>query len=157
MVVYRFFISKNAILYGISLGGLLILLRWVELRFFIFQNAIEVYIGFIALLFTALGTWLALKLSSPKVKTVIIEKEVLVPSPQNFVRNEKQILESGLSNREMEVLDLMAKGLSNQEIADKLFVSINTVKTHNSNILLKLDVKRRTQAVEKAKRLSLIE
>src|SRR5687768_9734004 len=104
MVVNRFLLSKSAILYGLSLGGLLILLRWVELRFFILHNAVEVYIGFIALLFTGLGIWLALKLSNPKIKTVVVEKEILIPSSQNFVKNEKQILQFGLSSREMDVL-----------------------------------------------------
>ena len=147
---------KATIFYGISLALLMFLLRWLELRFIIFNHAFEIYVGFIALLFTALGIWLALKLSRPKIKTVVVEKEVFVPRDENFVLNTALIAELELSKRELEVLSLMAQGLSNEEIASKIFVSISTVKTHNQNLFEKLDVKRRTQAVEKAKRLNLI-
>ncbi|WP_229236235.1 response regulator transcription factor [Emticicia sp. TH156] len=120
----------------------------------------EIYIGSIALLFTGLGIWLALKLMSPKVEVKIveqlIEKPVTKQNNDEFELNEALLLDLGLSKRELEVLELMASGLSNQEIAGKLFVSLNTVKTHTSNVFEKLDVKRRTQAIEKARRLSLI-
>jgi two-component system, NarL family, response regulator LiaR len=150
------FFSKNKyiILYGISLAILLFLLKWLELRFIIFDHALEVYIGAIAVLFTALGIWMALKLSRPK--TVVVEKEVYVSNNRDFVLNEKELARLELSKRELEVLQLMAQGLSNQEIADRLYVSLSTIKTHTTNLFEKLDVKRRTQAIEKAKRLSLI-
>ncbi|MBL7932542.1 MAG: DNA-binding response regulator [Bacteroidia bacterium] len=147
---------KQSILYGVSLALLLFLLRFMELRFLIFNYSLEIYIGFIALMFTGLGIWLALKLSKPKVEQVIVEKEVQVPQ-KDFKLNEAELEKLGLSPREMEVLELMAEGLSNQEIAERLFLSLNTIKTHSTNLYVKLNVKRRTQAVEKAKRLSLIE
>lgn len=151
------FINKNkdTILYGISLALLLFFLKWIELRFIIINHTFEIYIGLIALLFTGLGIWLALKLTKPKVETQIIEKEITVKNI-DFNLNEEAMTELGLSKRELEVLQLMADGLSNQEIAERLFVSLNTIKTHSSKVFEKMDVKRRTQAVEKAKRLSLI-
>lgn len=148
--------NQHIILYGVSLAVLLFLLRWLELRFIVIDNALEIYIGAIAIVFTALGVWLALRLAKPKVKTVIVEIEVEVSRPIEFSFNEKEFEKLGISKRELEVLELMSKGLSNNEIANTLFVSLNTVKTHSSNLFVKLDVKRRTQAVEKAKRLSLI-
>ena len=144
--------NKQNILYGLSLAVLLVLLKWLELRFVIINHAFEIYAGSIALIFTALGIWLALKLIKPK--TVIVEKEVVANA--NFELNEAVLNELRISARELEVLKLMANGLSNQEIADRLFVSLNTVKTHSSNLFLKMEVGRRTQAVEKAKRLGLI-
>lgn len=162
MIIKAFIRHKLVILYGISLAALLFLLRWLQLRFIIIDHAFEVYAGAIALIFTALGIWLAMKLTKPKVRTVVIEKEVFihkevpVPSKTGFSLNEKALHQSGISKREMEVLQLIAQGCSNQEIANQLYVSLNTVKTHSSNLFLKLDVKRRTQAIEKAKRLSLI-
>ena len=146
--------NKDIILYGISLAILLFLLKWLELRFIIINHAFEIYAGIIALLFTVLGIWIALKLTKPKIETQIIEKTVFT---DNFILNENELHKLGLSKRELDVLQLMAHGLSNQEIAEKLFVSLNTIKTHTSNLFEKLDVKRRTQAIEKAKRLSLIE
>jgi two-component system, NarL family, response regulator LiaR len=132
---------------------LLLLLKWLEWKLLLIYNAVEIYVGFIALIFTGLGMWLAIKLSKPKVREVIIEKEIgaKVPGP-----DPQAIERSGLSTRELEVLALMAAGMSNEEIAGKLFVSLNTVKTHNSNIFSKLGVKRRTQAIERAKTLRLI-
>jgi DNA-binding CsgD family transcriptional regulator len=147
---------KHVILYGICLALLLFLLKWLELRFVILNHAFEIYIGAIALIFTGLGIWLALKLTKPKVKTVVVEKEVYIPQDDAFVLNERELEQLGISSRELEVLQLMAEGLSNQEIAGRLFVSLNTVKTHSSRLFEKMDVKRRTQAVEKAKRLRII-
>ncbi|HMG14567.1 MAG TPA: LuxR C-terminal-related transcriptional regulator [Saprospiraceae bacterium] len=126
------------------------------MRFIIFDHSLEIYIGCIALIFTALGIWLALKLSKPKIKTLVVEKEVYVNRNENFVLNTSLVTQLELSKREMEILNLLAQGHSNQEIAAILFVSLSTVKTHNQNLFDKLDVKRRIQAVEKAKSLSLI-
>lgn len=147
---------KHIILYGVCLALLLFLLKWLELRLIIINHAFEVYIGAIAVIFTALGIWLALKLTKPKVRTVIVEKEVYIQNGGEFTLNERELQQLGLSNRELEVLQLMAAGLSNQEIAGRLFVSLNTIKTHSSKLFEKMDVKRRTQAVEKAKRLRII-
>ena len=147
---------KQSILYGISLAILLFILKWLQFRFVIIDHALEIYIGAIAVIFTALGIWLALKLSRPKIQTVVIEKEVYKTPGNDFTTNEEELVKLGLSKRELEVLQLIAEGLSNQEIATRLFVSLNTIKTHSSRIFEKLDVKRRTQAIEKAKRLNLI-
>jgi DNA-binding CsgD family transcriptional regulator len=171
--------NKHTIIYGIGLALLLILLKWLEWRFIIFDHAIEVYSGAIAILFTGLGIWLALRLAKPK--TIVVEKEIVVtrepapheaapgepvlrdPSPREATLrdpapplNEKEQARLGISARELEVLQLMAGGLSNQEIAARLFVSLNTIKTHSSKIFEKLDVQRRTQAVDKARRLNII-
>jgi DNA-binding CsgD family transcriptional regulator len=146
-------LNRNVILYGLSLAALLFIVKWIELRFMILDHSMEFYTGFIALLFTLLGIWLTTKLLRPK--TVIVEKEILIRQ-SDFQRNDDEISRLGLSKRELEVLEAMAKGLSNQEIGEELFLSVNTIKTHCSNVLVKLDVKRRTQAVEKARRLMLI-
>ena len=148
--------NKGTVVYGISLAFLLFLLKWLELRFIIFNHSFEIYIGFIAVIFTALGIWLALKLSKPKIETIVIEKEVYVNRNEKFVLDTSLVSQLGLSKRELEILSLLTQGHSNQEIAAKLFVSLSTVKTHIQNLFEKLDVKRRTQAVEKAKRLNLI-
>ena len=147
---------KATIIYSISLASLLFLLKWLELRFIIFDYSFEIYIGFIAVIFTALGIWLAIKLSKPKIETVVVEKEVYVNRTENFVLDTSLVSRLELSKREMEILKLLAKGHSNQEIAGALFISLSTVKTHIQNLYEKLDVKRRIQAVEKAKRLNLI-
>jgi NarL family two-component system response regulator LiaR len=148
--------NKATIAYSISLAFLLFLLKWLELRFIIFDHSFEIYIGFIAVIFTALGIWLALKLSKPKIETVVVEKKVYVNRNENFILDTSLVSQLELSKRELEILSLLAQGHSNQEIAAKLFVSLSTVKTHIQNLFEKLDVKRRTQAVEKAKRLNLI-
>lgn len=149
--------NKLVILYGGALAAILLLLKWLEFRFVIMDHSFEVYIGAIALIFTSLGIWLALKLAKPKTKTIIVEKEVYITKPAaGFIPDEKTLQQWGISKREWEVLSLMSEGLSNQEIAERLFVSLNTIKTHSSNLFEKLDVKRRTQAIEKGKRLGLL-
>ena len=148
---------KQPILYGLSMAILLFLLKWLQFRYIIIDHALEIYVGAIAVIFTGLGIWVALKLARPKVQTVVVEKEVYITAPANGnITNEEELARLGLSKRELEVLQLIAEGLSNQEIAARLFVSLNTIKTHSSRIFEKLDVKRRTQAIEKAKRLNLI-
>ncbi|MEJ8841998.1 response regulator transcription factor [Lacibacter sp. H375] len=152
---------KQVFLYAASLVAILLLLQLLQYKFVLVSHSFEIYVLSIALLFTGLGIWLALKLVKPKkeIQTIIVEKNVfqkeLTAEEQEAIEREKQKL--GLSSREMEVLQLMAEGLSNQEIADRLFVSLPTVKTHSSKLFEKLDVKRRTQAVEKARQLKLID
>lgn len=149
---------KEILIYGISMALLLVLLKWLEAHFIVFNYRLDFFIGAIAILFTVLGIWLALKLVKPKVETRIVEveKEVYIQPANRKEINQEEIEKLGISKRELDVLGLMAMGLSNEEIAGKLFVSLNTVKTHCSNIFSKLDVKRRTQATEKAKRLNII-
>lgn len=146
---------KLSIAYGASLALLLFLLKWLELRFIIIDHVVEIYAGAVAVLFTGLGIWLALKLAKPKVNTIVIEKEIYIPSTE-FTFNKEEHERLGISKRELEVLQRMADGHSNQEIAEQLFLSLNTVKTHSSRLFEKMEVKSRTQAIEKAKRLRLI-
>lgn len=147
---------KQTILYGLILAALLFLLKWLEWRLIIIDHAMEIYMGTIAFFFTGLGIWLALKLAKPKVQTVLIETPVYLNNNNAFTINQKEIERLNLSKRELEVLQLMAEGLSNQEISARLFVSLNTVKTHTSNLFEKMEVKRRTQAIETAKRMGII-
>ncbi|MEO5891828.1 MAG: LuxR C-terminal-related transcriptional regulator [Ferruginibacter sp.] len=149
--------NKLVIFYGASLAGIMLLLKWLELRFVIMDHSFEVYIGAIALIFTSLGIWLAAKLTRPKIETIIVEKEIFITSPPTGnAPDEKTLSKFNISKRELEVLKLMSEGLNNQEIAGRLFLSLNTIKTHSSNLFEKLDVKRRTQAIEKGKRLGLL-
>src|SRR5436853_3595351 len=113
---------KATIVYSVCLALLLVLLKWLELRFIIFDYSLEIYIGVIALLFTGLGIWLALKLSKPKIKTVVVEKEVYITRNEHFALNESLVAKLELSNRELEILRLMSEGNSNQEIANRIFV-----------------------------------
>jgi NarL family two-component system response regulator LiaR len=147
--------NRSVILYGASLAVLLFLMKWLEWRFIIVDHAFELYAGALAIIFTLLGIWLAVKLTRPKTNTIIVEKEVFVKS-DDFVLDDKELARIGLSKRELEVLQLMAQGLSNHQIAEHLFVSLNTIKTHSSKVFEKLEVQRRTQAVDKAKKLCLI-
>jgi two-component system, NarL family, response regulator LiaR len=140
---------KTIILYGLSLALLIFLMKFLEYRFFVHDLSVEIYLAIIALLCAGIGVWAGLRLTRPK--------KIFVPvSSIDFKLNEALLEQTGISRREYDVLELMAKGLSNQEIADKLFVSLNTVKTHSSNLFVKLDAKRRTQAIQKAKDLGLI-
>lgn len=143
---------KHIILYGLILAILVFTLKLLQWKFLILDNAIDIYIGLIAIFFTVLGIWVATQLIKPKVKTVVIEKEV----PEKFTVNETELKNLNLSSREYEVLQLLAKGHSNNDIAESLFLSVSTVKTHVSNLFLKMEVKNRTQATEKAKRLKII-
>lgn len=148
--------NKHLLLYGVALAATLLLLRWMEIRFLIISHAQDIYFGLLAVIFTLLGIWMALKIAKPKKEVVVIEKKVYIQQEKDFIRNKAALQELNLSPRELEVLELMAKGHSNAEIAENLFVSLNTVKTHSSKLYDKLEVKRRTQAVEKARKLNII-
>lgn len=147
---------KELFSYALAMAILMLLLRWLEFRFLILEHQYEIYIGLIAVFFLLFGIWVANKITKPKEKTVIIEKEIRVISNDDFVLNENELQERKISKRELEVLTLMAEGLSNQEIAERLFVSLNTIKTHSAKLFEKLEVKRRTQAIETAKKLMLL-
>ncbi len=148
---------RHIILYGLVLAILVFVLKWLQWKFLIVNNAIDIYIGLVAVFFTVLGIWVATQLVKPKVQTVIVEKEVFVAQPEEFTINETELKKLNLSSREYEVLQLLAKGYSNTDIAESLFLSLSTIKTHVSNLYLKMDVKSRTQAIDKAKRLKIIE
>jgi len=134
---------------------LLLLLWWMEFRFLVVHSDYEIYLAFLAVFFLFFGIWIATKINIQKTKTIIIEKEILIPETA-FILNENERQQRNISQRELEVLTLMAQGMSNQEIADKLFVSLNTIKTHSAKLFEKLEVKRRTQAIETAKKLRLL-
>ena len=140
--------KRTILIYGLSLAVLIFLLKFIEYRFFVRDLSLEFYIGAIAIFFTVLGVWAGLKLTKKKM--------IIITNPA-FQFDQSRLDSLDISKREYEVLELMAKGLSNQEIADKLFVSLNTIKTHSSNLFLKLEVSRRTQAVQRAKELQLIQ
>ena len=143
------------LLYGLC-GGLLILaLRVIEYRFLVIQHSFEIYGGLIAVLFAGVGIWLGLKLT--RKEEVIVVREVPVSAIQPFTVNDENVRNLGITKRELEILDLIARGMSNREIANQLFVSENTIKTHSSRLFDKLSAKRRTQAVQIGKEMGLIE
>lgn len=154
--------KKTVLLYGLLGGVLIALLKLVEYRFLVIEHSLEIYGGSVALLFSGLGIWLGLKLTRTRevVREVPVHIEVPVPvhvpATGEFVRNEARLRELGITPRELEILEAMAAGLSNREIAERLFVSENTVKTHAARLFDKLSARRRTQAVQLAKEAGLI-
>jgi DNA-binding CsgD family transcriptional regulator len=159
-------VKKTALLYGL-LGGLLIAgLRLIEYRYLLLEHSLEIYGGIIAALFAALGIWLGLKLT--RTKETVVTREVHVPVevpvavhvpvPVSgpFQRNEARVEQLGITPRELEILEAIAAGHSNREIAERLFVSENTVKTHAGRLFDKLSARRRTQVVQRAKEEGLI-
>ena len=147
-------VKKHILIYGLLGGLLIVVLKLVEYRFLVVEHSIEIYGGLIALLFAGVGVWLGLKLTSKK--EVVVVKEVMVSATVPFALNAERLRELGVTPREREILELIASGMSNREIAEKLFVSENTVKTHSSRLFDKLGAKRRTQAVQLGKELGLI-
>lgn len=152
------------LLYGAALGLLAVLMAWGKYRLVIIYHAVELYALLIGIIFVVVGAWLGRMLTKPKTivqqEIVIREVEVHVPAPapqesKLFISDGAKAA-TGISQRELDVLQLLARGLSNEEIAAELFVSTNTVKTHLSNLYFKLDVKRRTQAVEKSRSMGLL-
>ncbi|HEX7239941.1 MAG TPA: response regulator transcription factor [Longimicrobiaceae bacterium] len=152
--------KKTILLYGL-LGGVLIAgLKLVEYRFLVVEHSIEIYGGIVALLFSLLGIWLGLRLTRRRETVVVREVPVPVEVPvrvtEPFVADPARARELGITPRELEILREIAAGLSNREIAARLFVSENTVKTHSSRLFEKLGARRRTQAVQMAKEAGLI-
>jgi len=144
----------HILIYGLCGGILIVALRMIEFRFMIVEHSFEIYGGLIAALFAGIGIWLGLKLT--RKKEILIVKEVLVPTAAAFSLNEQRLKDLGITKRELEILELIAQGMSNREIAEKLFVSENTVKTHSSRLFDKLSARRRTQAVQIAKEMGLL-
>ena len=142
-------VRKTILLYGALGGVLVVLLKVVEYRYLMVEHSLEIYGALVASIFAALGIWLGLKLT--KTKEVVVFQEAQ-PVPVDPAKIEAM----GITPREHEILNLIAAGLSNREIAQKLFVSENTVKTHSSRLFEKLNAKRRTQAVQIAKQAGLI-
>jgi two-component system, NarL family, response regulator LiaR len=147
--------SRHIISYGFFMAILVFILKWLQWKYLITDNSSDIYIGLIAVFFTLLGIWMATQLSKPKIQTLIIEKEVYQPPLGNMTINETELKRLNLTSREYEVLQLLIQGYTNAEAAEKLFLSLSTIKTHVSNLFVKMEVKNRTQAVEKAHRLRI--
>jgi NarL family two-component system response regulator LiaR len=145
---------RDILIYGVCGGVLITVLKLTEYRFLVVEYSVEIYSALVAALFAGLGIWLGLTLTRKKPQVII--KEVSVPAAGPFVVDETRLNELGLTPRELEILGLIAAGLSNREIAARLFVSENTVKTHSSRLFEKLGAKRRTQAVQIGKAARLI-
>jgi NarL family two-component system response regulator LiaR len=149
-------ILRHVLVFGLVGGVLIAVLRWFEYQFLVIEHSFEIYGALVAILFAGFGIWLGIKLTKPREK--IILREVLVPTdaPAAFALNQAQLDALGITPRELEILSLIAHGLSNREIADRLFVSENTVKTHCSRAFDKLGARRRTQAVQLGKQLGIL-
>lgn len=146
-------VRRIVLVYGLCGGVLIAALKAAEYRFVVVEHSIEIYGGVIALVFAAVGIWLGLTLMRTKEELVA---RVEIPAGQLFVPDDARALELGLTRRELDILREIAAGKSTREIADALFVSENTVKTHASRVFSKLNVRRRTQAVHVGKQLGLI-
>lgn len=155
---------RDILLYGVSGGLLIAVLKLTEYRFLVVEHSVEIYGALVAALFASLGIWLGQTLTRKKPATIVQEKiiketivkEVPVPATGPFAVDETRLSQFGITARELEILGLIATGLSNREIAGRLFVSENTVKTHSSRLFDKLGAKRRTQAVQIGKTARLI-
>jgi DNA-binding CsgD family transcriptional regulator len=147
-------VKKAVLLYGLAGGLLIVALKLTEYRFLVVEHSVEIYGALIGSLFAAIGIWLGLTIT--RKKEVLVIKEVPVLAHQPFSRDTAKVQELGITPRELEILEHIAQGLSNREIAEALFVSENTVKTHSSRLFDKLSVSRRTQAVQVGKALQLI-
>lgn len=143
---------KLLLVYGLGIALILLFIKYLDYGLFVRKVPFEIYIGVIALMFTVLGIWMGLKLTNPKTKIV----EVPSDSQAAFKLDPNILKAKGISDREYEVLTLIASGNSNKEIAERLFISLSTVKSHNSKLFDKLDAKRRTQLIQKAKEAQLI-
>ena len=141
-------VIRGILLYGLCAGLLVTVLKLTEYRFLILEHSVELYSGLIAAIFAGLGIWLGLTLTG--------RKQPPAPASAPFAADQQRISELGITPRELEILGLMAAGLSNREIAERLFVSENTVKTHSSRLFDKLGARRRTQAVQLGRQAHLI-
>ena len=146
--------KRHVLMYGLIGGILIAALKWTEYQFLVVEHSIEIYGGLIAATFAVLGIWLGLKLTGRR-QTIVV-KEIPVPAGVPFVLDERKREDLHITRRELEILELIAQGLSNREIAEKLFVSENTVKTHSSRVFDKLGARRRTQAVQLGKEFGLL-
>ena len=155
---------RHILLYSLMLAVLIIGLKWLQWNFLILDNAIDIYIGLIAVIFTILGVWIASQSLPagkagirPKTETIVVEKQIFTHRPKTFTLNEMALKKLELTSREFEILQLIAKGHSNSKIAEQLFLSISTIKTHVSNLFTKMNVNSRFHAITKAKELEIVE
>jgi len=159
--------KRHVLIFGVVGGLLIAILQYTEYRFVIIEHSVELYSALVAILFAAFGIWLGLRITRRReiIRETVVVREVLVPAeapapftPNTapFTPNAAQQQTLGITARELEILTLVARGLSNREIATQLFVSENTVKTHCARAFDKLGAARRTQAVQRGKELGLL-
>ncbi|MDR3739632.1 MAG: LuxR C-terminal-related transcriptional regulator [Terracidiphilus sp.] len=154
--------KRHVLIFGLVGGLLIAILQYTEYRFVVIDHSVELYGALIAILFAAFGIWLGLRITRSRdtIRETVVVKEVLVPAEAPalgpFVPNTARQQTLGITARELEILTLIARGLSNREIATQLFVSENTVKTHCARAFDKLGAARRTQAVQRGKELGLL-
>jgi DNA-binding CsgD family transcriptional regulator len=146
--------KRHVLIFGLVGGVLIALLQWTQYRFLVVEHSVEIYAALIAAIFAAVGIWLGIRLT--RTEPVVVIQRVEVEVQAQFVADPKRREELGVTPREMEILGLVAEGLSNREIAERLFVSENTVKTHCSRAFDKLGARRRTEAVQMGKALGLL-
>jgi len=153
---------KQVLIFGLVGGVLITLLQWTEFHFVVLQHSVAIYGVLIAILFAGAGIWLGTKLLAPRERVVerVVDRivEIAAPvaptpsgTPDDTVRERL-----GITRRELEILECVARGLSNRQIGEALFVSENTVKTHCSRVFDKLGARRRTEAVQRSKELGLL-
>lgn len=153
---------RHVLLYGAVAALLILGLKLLEYRWLVVEHSIEIYGGIVAAVFAGLGIWLGLRITAPRERVVVrevsvpVEVPVAVPMTGPFVRDERRVEALGLTPRELEILGLIAQGLSTREMAERVGVSENTVKTHVGRVLDKLGARRRTQAVQLGKEYRLI-
>ena len=154
--------KSHVLIFGLVGGLLIATLQYTEYRFVIIEHSVEIYSALVAVLFAAFGIWLGLRITRSRetIHETVVVKEVLVPAEapalQPFAPDAGRQQTLGITARELEILALVARGLSNREIATQLFVSENTVKTHCARAFDKLGAARRTQAVQRGKELGLL-
>ena len=153
--------KRHVIIFGLVGGLLIVALQYTEYRFVVIEHSVELYGALVAILFATFGIWLGLRIT--RNRETIIVREVFVPASgpgaepvSPFAPDTARQQSLGITARELEILTLIARGLSNREIATQLFVSENTVKTHCSRAFDKLGAARRTQAVRRGKELGLL-
>ena len=156
--------KRHVLIFGVVGGLLIVTLQYTEYRFVVIEHSVELYGALVAGIFSAFGIWLGLRITRRRetVRETVVVREVPVPvsaaarGVEPFAPNTVQQQNLGITARELEILALVARGLSNREIAAELFVSENTVKTHCSRAFDKLGAARRTQAVQRGKELGLL-
>ena len=157
--------KRHVLIFGVVGGLLIATLQYTEYRFVVIEHSVELYGALVAILFASFGIWLGLRMTRRRetIRETVVVKEVLVPAEAPaapaeapFAPDAARQQTLGITARELEILTLIARGLSNREIATQLFVSENTVKTHCSRAFDKLGAARRTQAVQRGKELGLL-
>ena len=143
---------KTILLFGLLGGVLIAILQVIQYRFLVVEHSLEIYGALVAILFSVIGIWLGRKVLRPEPAPMATPARAV----EHFVVDRQRLEQLGITAREYQILELIAAGLSNREIAEKLFVSENTVKTHSRRLYDKLDANRRTQAVRRAKDAGLL-